>query len=126
MSWYLEALKKYAVFGGRSRRKEYWYFVLFNLIVYVVLTMIDFLLGTFSFSANVGLLSGIYSVAVIIPTLAVAVRRLHDIDRTGWWLLIGLIPVIGTIVLIVFHVTDSTPGNNRYGPNPKEAATRVV
>jgi uncharacterized membrane protein YhaH (DUF805 family) len=126
VSWYLEALKKYAVFSGRSRRAEYWYFVLFNIIVLIVLELIDALLGTYNFVQGVGLLSGIYSLAVIIPSLAVTVRRLHDIDRTGWWILINLIPLIGTIVLLVFAVTDGTPGNNQYGPNPKETAARVV
>jgi uncharacterized membrane protein YhaH (DUF805 family) len=126
MSWYLEALKKYAVFAGRSRRKEYWYFVLFTVIVSVVLSGIDLLLGTYSFSSNVGLLSGIYALAIIIPTLAVSVRRLHDIDRTGWWVLINLVPVIGSIVLLVFAVLDGTPGGNRFGPNPKGTTSRVV
>ena len=125
MGWYIEALKKYAVFGGRSRRKEYWYFVLFSLIVSLVLSAIDALLGTFSSSTNVGLLGGIYGLAIIIPSIAVSVRRLHDIDRTGWWVLIGLVPVIGTIVLLVFAVLDGTPGQNRFGPNPK-ASGKVV
>ena len=125
MGWYLEALKKYAVFGGRSRRKEYWYFVLFSVIVSLVLSAIDALLGTLSSSTNVGLLGGIYGLAIIIPSIAVSVRRLHDIDRTGWWVLIGLVPVIGTIVLLVFAVLDGTPGQNRFGPNPK-ASGRVA
>ena len=124
MSWYLEALKKYAVFSGRSRRKEYWYFVLFNIIVSIVLAGIDALLGTLT--SYIGLLSGIYGLAVLIPTLALTVRRLHDIDRSGWWILIGLVPLIGAIVLLVFAVMEGTPGNNRYGPNPKEATSRVV
>lgn len=126
MSWYIEAFKKYAVFSGRSRRKEYWYFVLFNVIVAVVLALIDVLLGTFSSSSGIGLLSGIYSLATIIPSLALTVRRLHDIDRTGWWVLISLVPLIGTIVLLVFAVTNSTPGENRFGPNPKGASSRVA
>jgi uncharacterized membrane protein YhaH (DUF805 family) len=128
VSWYLEALKKYAVFSGRSRRMEFWYFVLFNIIVTIVLAVIDTLLGTFNVLRGVGLLSGIYGLAVIIPTLAVAVRRLHDTDRTGWWILIGLIPLIGTIVLLVFYLTPGTPGSNRYGPDPKQATgeARVV
>ena len=125
MSWYLEALKKYAVFGGRSRRKEYWYFVLFSLIVSLVWSAIDARLGTLSSSTNVGLLGGIYGLAIIIPSIAVSVRRLHDIDRTGWWVLISLVPVIGTIVLLVFAVLDGTPGENRFGPNPK-ASGKVV
>src|SRR5215218_8223865 len=119
LSWYLEALKKYAVFSGRSRRMEYWYFVLFNIIVSIVLWVIDALLGTRGSAMGAGLLSGIYGLAVIIPTLAVTVRRLHDIDRSGWWILIGLVPLIGAIVLLVFALLDSTSGDNQYGPNPK-------
>jgi uncharacterized membrane protein YhaH (DUF805 family) len=128
VSWYLEVLKKYAVFNGRARRMEYWYFVLFNIIVLIVLSLIDVLLGTFNIVRGVGLLSGIYSLAVLIPTLAVTIRRLHDIDRTGWWILINLIPLIGTIVLLVFELTPGTPGSNRYGPDPKQATgeARVV
>jgi uncharacterized membrane protein YhaH (DUF805 family) len=113
------------VFGGRSRRKEYWYFLLFNIIVAIVLAWIDALLGTFS-SSGIGVLSGIYGLAILIPSLAVTVRRLHDIDRSGWWILINLFPLIGSIVLLVFAVSEGTPGNNQYGPNPKEATARVV
>ncbi len=119
MSWFIEALKKYAVFSGRSRRKEYWYFVLFVVIISIVLGMIDGLLGTYHRSTGAGLLSSIFSLAVLIPSIAVSVRRLHDIDRTGWWVLISLVPLVGWIVLLVFHLQDSTPGPNRYGPNPK-------
>ncbi|HZC85316.1 MAG TPA: DUF805 domain-containing protein [Rubrobacter sp.] len=126
MSWYLEALKKYAVFSGRSRRMEYWYFVLFNIIVSIVLGAIDGLLGTRGSGMGAGLLSGIYGLAILIPSLAVTVRRLHDIDRSGWWILVALVPLIGTIVLLVFALLDGTPGPNRYGPNPKEATARVV
>ena len=126
MSWYLQALKKYAVFGGRSRRMEYWYFVLFNIIVSIVLGGIDGLLGTSGSYAGAGLLSGIYGLAILIPSLAVTVRRLHDIDRSGWWILIGLVPLIGALVLLVFALLDSTPGDNQYGPNPKGATARVV
>jgi len=119
VSWYLEALKKYAVFSGRSRRKEYWYFVLFNIIVAIVLSLIDMLLGTFSSASNIGLLSGIYSLAVLIPTIALTVRRLHDTDRSGWWILINLVPFIGSIVILIFALIDGTPGDNRFGPSPK-------
>ena len=118
MNWYLEVLKKYAVFSGRARRKEYWYFVLFNIIIAVVLAVIDRVIGT-SHGGGAGLLGSLYSLAVLLPGIAVTVRRLHDTDRSGWWLLIGLIPVIGAIVLFVFVVGDSTPGENQYGPNPK-------
>ena len=126
MSWYLQALKKYAVFSGRSRRMEYWYFVLFNIIVSIVLGVIDGLLGTSGSYAGAGLLSGIYGLAVLIPSLAVTVRRLHDTDRTGWWILIALVPLIGVIVLLVFALLEGTPGDNQYGPNPKEASARVA
>ncbi|MBA2344162.1 MAG: DUF805 domain-containing protein [Rubrobacter sp.] len=119
MDWYIDAFRNYAVFDGRSRRAAYWYFVLFNIIVAVVLAFIDMLLGTFSSSSNIGLLSGIYSLAVIIPTLAVAIRRLHDTDRSGWWILISLIPLIGSIVLLVFYVMDSTPGQIQVRPKPE-------
>jgi uncharacterized membrane protein YhaH (DUF805 family) len=128
VSYYLEALKKYAVFSGRARRAEFWYFVLFNLIVAIVLALIDTLLGTTTGVSSFGILSGLYSLAVLIPTLALWVRRLHDIDRTGWWVLINLIPLIGTIVLLVFALTPGTPGSNQYGPDPKQATgeARVV
>jgi len=117
MNWYIEVLKKYAVFNGRARRKEYWYFFLFNIIISIVLAIIDGMTG--SFGTGAGLLGIIYSLAILIPGIAVSVRRLHDTDRTGWWLLIGLIPLIGVIVLLVFMVQDSNPDENQYGSNPK-------
>ncbi len=122
MEWFTEALKKYAVFSGRSRRKEYWYFVLFTVLISIALSVIDGLIGTYDSSAGVGLLSGIFSLAILIPGIAVSIRRLHDIDRTGWWVLISLVPIIGWIVLLVFHLQDSTPGTNSYGSNPKFAS----
>lgn len=119
MNWYLQALKKYAVFEGRARRKEYWFFVLFNVLALVALGMLDVLLGTYSEETEVGLFSGLYALAVLIPSLAVTVRRLHDTNRSGWWVLIHFIPIIGAIVMLVFTVLDSQPGANRFGPNPK-------
>lgn len=118
MNWYLEALKKYAEFNGRARRKEYWFFILFNILISVFFATIDFVSGSFNAETGVGLLSGLYSLAVLIPGIAVTVRRLHDTDRSGWWLLIPLIPVIGGIVLFIFMVQDST-GDNQYGPSPE-------
>jgi uncharacterized membrane protein YhaH (DUF805 family) len=111
----LAVLKNYAGFSGRARRTEYWMFFLFNLIITIVLDVIGRVieLGT--------LLGGIYGLAVLIPGLAVGVRRLHDTGRSGWWLSIGLVPVVGTIVLIVFLATEGEPGNNAHGPNPKLA-----
>lgn len=120
MSWYLMALKKYAVFSGRAQRAEYWFFVLFNVIISILLTVLDAVLGTFDVQSGYGVLSSIYALAMFIPSLAVTVRRLHDTSRTGWWILIALIPLIGAIVLLIFLVFDSAPGENDYGPNPKE------
>ncbi len=109
MSWYIKVLKNYAVFNGRARRKEYWMFVLFNVIFAVVLTIIDLITGLYSKSAGIGLFTGIYSLAVLVPTLAVSVRRLHDTNHSGWWYLIGLVPLAGAIILLVFFVRDSDP-----------------
>lgn len=120
MNWYLDVLKKYAVFNGRARRKEYWYFFLFNTIIGIVLAVVDGMTGTLDPEVGIGLLGGIYALAVMIPGIAVSVRRLHDTGRTGWWLLIVLIPLIGAIVLLVFMVQDSKPEQNQYGKNPKE------
>ena len=121
MNWYVEVLKKYAVFDGRAGRPEYWYFVLFNIIVSVVLGVIDGMLGTVSSGARIGLLGGIYSLAVLLPSIGVGIRRLHDINRSGWWLLIGLIPLVGWIILIIWAATESDAGPNQYGPGPEPA-----
>jgi uncharacterized membrane protein YhaH (DUF805 family) len=115
MNWYLDVLKKYAVFNGRARRTEYWMFFLFNIIIAIVLAVIEGIIG------SPGVLGLIYGLAVLLPGIGVSIRRLHDTNRSGWWLLIGLVPVIGAIVLLVFFVQDSQPGENQYGPNPKAA-----
>ena len=113
MKWYLEVLKKYAVFDGRARRKEYWMFFLFNVIIALVLGFIEGLAG------GPGIFGSLYSLAVLIPGIAVAVRRLHDTNRSGWWLLITLVPLVGTIIGLVFMAQDSQQGDNQYGSNPK-------
>ncbi|MGZ5017203.1 MAG: DUF805 domain-containing protein [Methylobacter sp.] len=118
MNWYLEVLKKYADFNGRARRKEYWFFFLISTVISIFLAVIDDFTGAISEEAGIGLLSGLYALAVLIPGLSVTVRRLHDTNRSGWWILIGLIPVIGGIALLICMVLDSTPGSNQYGPNP--------
>jgi uncharacterized membrane protein YhaH (DUF805 family) len=125
MNWYLDAWKNYANFKGRARRKAYWMFVLFNLIALVVLSFIESAIGLSS-QNGYGILTGLYTLAIILPLIALAVRRLHDTGRSGWWILIGLVPLIGPIVLIVFYVTDSQPGSNEYGPNPKESAPLAI
>lgn len=112
MDWYLGVLRKYVDFSGRARRTEFWTFTLISMIISALLSILDIVLGF-------GILGAIYALGVLLPTLAVAVRRLHDTDRSGWWLLIGFVPLIGVIVLIVFCVQDSQPGDNAFGPNPK-------
>ena len=121
MNWYLKVLKQYADFKGRARRKEYWMFVLFNMIFAIVAMILDNVLGIEMEGIGYGPLYGLYVLAMLIPGLAVAVRRLHDVGKSGWMILIALIPLIGTIWLLVLMVTDSNPGENQYGQNPKEA-----
>ncbi|WP_088042794.1 DUF805 domain-containing protein [Bacillus sp. EAC] len=113
MEWYLKALKNYVGFSGRARRQEYWMFFLFNFIITIVLSILESFLGL-----N-GVLTIIYGLFTLLPSLAVGVRRLHDSGKTGWWILIGLIPFIGTIILIIFFCLDSEEYDNQYGPNPK-------
>ncbi|HHX35231.1 MAG TPA: DUF805 domain-containing protein [Gammaproteobacteria bacterium] len=120
MNWYLEVLKKYAVFSGRARRKEYWYFVLFNIVISVILSAIDGMMGSYNAETGMGLLGSIYILAILLPGIGVSIRRLHDTGRSGWWLLIGFVPLIGAIVLIVLMLQNSKPGQNQYGANPKE------
>jgi uncharacterized membrane protein YhaH (DUF805 family) len=117
MHWYLEVLKKYTLFTGRARRSEYWYFVLVNLVLALVLGMVD---GVLRRMVGMGPLGMLYGLAVLVPSIAVAIRRLHDTDRSGWWVLLGLVPIVG-LVLIWFLAQDSMPSTNRYGQNPKLA-----
>ena len=104
MNYYTDAIKKYATFSGRARRKEYWMFVLINFIITWVIGIIEKAIGlTFTVSgAEIGIITLIYSLFILIPSLALTARRLHDTDRSGWWILISLIPVVGSIILFVF------------------------
>lgn len=112
-----EALTKYAEFSGRSCRKEYWLFMLMLIIVSMVLALIDITIDTFNEEIGMGVLSGIFILITIIPYFAVSVRRLHDTDRSGWWMLAAVIPIIGLIVL-VFMCLKGTDGSNQYGSDP--------
>lgn len=112
MEYFLSVVKQYVNFEGRARRREYWMYVLFYLIFYVGAVIIDYVIG-------LGLIALIYSLALLLPSISVAARRLHDTGRSGWWQLLALIPLIGAIIVIIFLVQDSTPGDNKYGPNPK-------
>jgi uncharacterized membrane protein YhaH (DUF805 family) len=119
MNYYTEVLQKYAVFSGRARRAELWMFALINLLISIGLAIVDSILGTSGAAAGSGVLGTVYSLAVLIPSIAVGVRRLHDTGRSGWWYLIVFVPLVGWIALIYFWVLDSQPGSNQYGPNPK-------
>jgi len=114
MNWYLKVLKQYADFSGRARRKEYWMFQLFD-VIFIIVAMIFAIKGT-----GYGPLFVLYVIATRIPALAVTVRRLHDVGKSGWMLLIVLIPFLGWIWLLVLMVTDSQKGTNKWGQNPKE------
>ena len=115
MNWYLEALKKYATFSGRSRRKEYWMFFLINISISIVLAFSPFVLGALG-----GLLYMGYALAMIVPGIALAVRRLQDQGKEWTWIFIGLVPLIGGIWLLVLMCTEGTKGENKYGLDPKE------
>jgi len=120
MDWYIGVLKKFADFSGRARRKEFWMFILFSLIISIVLSVIDGVLGMRA-QNGFGLLSGLYSLAVLVPSIAVGVRRLHDRDMTGWFYLLMLVP-LANIALIVIFCLEGTRGSNKYGPDPKGIA----
>ena len=127
MYWYLEVLKKYAVFSGRARRMEYWMFVLFNFIICVAFGIFVGAIGSAApgIARGLSVLAGIYGLAIMIPFVAVQVRRLHDTNRSGWWLLIGAVPLIGEFILLLFLVQEGDPGANQYGVDPKEAAANA-
>ena len=113
MNYWLGCIKKYAEFSGRARRKEYWMFILFNMLVAFGVNIVDAVLGM------EGVLAAGYSLAALIPAWAVFTRRMHDIGKSGWYYLIGLIPLVGGIILLIWLASDSQPGANAYGENPK-------
>ncbi|WP_299437328.1 DUF805 domain-containing protein [uncultured Rhodospira sp.] len=121
MNWFLHVVtKNYVNFNGRAGLSEYWFFVLFHIIFIVVASVIDAVLG-------LGVLSLLYSLAVLLPSLGVTIRRLHDTDRTAWWVLISLIPIIGTIWLIILMIQKGTEGENQYGkPGPTAPTAAAV
>ncbi len=120
MNYYIKAIKNYAVFTGRARRKEYWMFVLFNIIFAIAAMILDNVLGLAWGMAGYGPLYLLYLLFALVPGIAVGARRLHDVGKSGWMMLVGLIPLVGGIWLLVLFCTDSQPGPNNYGPNPKE------
>lgn len=149
MEWMTMPLKRYAEFSGRSRRKEYWMYVLFIILVSVVLSVVENVVGLAQTVGPYGPLTALFALATFVPSLAAGVRRLHDTDRSGWWLLIGIAPyllalallmtgslslftvlsvvaLIGAVALLVFLVLDGTKGPNRFGPDPKGVAHEEV
>ena len=126
MNYYLEALKKYAVFHGRAHRAEFWWFVLFNAIFSFALNItfgarVGVPEETVSSASPLAILPAIYGLAVLLPAIGVSIRRLHDTNRSGWWLLIALFPIVGAIVLIVFYAQAGDAGENQFGADPKAA-----
>ena len=116
----MKVLRQFSDFGGRARRKEYWMFTLINGLIASALSLVDRMLGlNFVDESSFGVLYAIYGLAVLVPGIAVAIRRMHDIGKSGWWLFIALIPLVGAIVLIVWLVKDGEPQDNQYGPDPK-------
>ena len=126
MNWYLKVLKNYANFSGRARRKEYWFFVLFNVIFAFVAMLLDNLLGLAIEDVGYGPFYILYSLAMLIPGIAVSVRRLHDIGKSGWYILLALIPCVGGIILLVFDLTPGDTFENEYGPDPKASESSML
>jgi len=120
MNWYLDPItKKYFMLNGRAGRQEFWMFILCNFIVALAVYVVSMII-------RVPVLYYLYVLAIFLPGLGLAVRRLHDTGRSGWWYLIGLVPLIGFIVLIIFFIQDSQPGDNQYGPNPKTTSPSIA
>ncbi|MCL1927136.1 MAG: DUF805 domain-containing protein [Syntrophorhabdaceae bacterium] len=119
MEWYKMFWRRYADFSGRSRRSEFWYAWLFMMITAIILTVID----SFVIVSVLGfpLLTILFWLASIVPSIAIVFRRLHDIGKSAWWIFIGLVPVVGGFIVLYYYVKDSQPGSNQYGPNPKGA-----
>jgi uncharacterized membrane protein YhaH (DUF805 family) len=125
MKWYLHALSNYAVFAGRARRREYWIFELMNSAITIALFILAVLLGKAG-SPYFFSLPFLFIAATVIPSFASLVRRLHDTNRSGWWFFISAVPVVGPLILFAMTVTDSDPGDNRFGPNPKRPPTEAT
>ncbi len=119
MNWYLKCWNQYADFSGRARRKEYWIFSLINGVIIIILYILQMVMIESTLWLIFPIVFFLYALAVFLPSLAVNIRRLHDIGKSGWWYLIYLIPIIGSIWLLVLMCLDSEPGENQWGENPK-------
>ena len=118
IDWATRPLKKYADFTGRAPRAEYWWFYLLIMVGYVIAMILDSLFSLDNAVGPYGIVTMVLGLAILLPSIAAGIRRLHDTDRSGWWLLIGLIPILGAIILLVFFVTQGTAGPNKYGDDP--------
>ena len=121
MNAFVNVVKESFNFSGRSRRREYWMFILFTFLISIILTIIEMIFG-WEITEDIGILTTLFSLIMLIPSLSVTVRRLHDTGKSGWWILISLIPLIGGIIILIFTLMDSERGSNKYGPYPKKAA----
>lgn len=122
MEYYLKAWRNYANFSGRARRTEYWMFVLFNTLISLLILGISFALMEVLNTEVFFLIYVLYALAVMIPSIALSIRRIHDVGYSGWMFLLCLVPFVGGIILLVFYLLDSQPGDNRFGPNPKSVS----
>ncbi|WP_078543535.1 DUF805 domain-containing protein [Litchfieldia alkalitelluris] len=116
MQWYVKVIQNYVNFDGRARRMEYWMFYLMNFLISLGLVMIEGIMGL------PGIFTGLYSLFILLPSIAVTVRRLHDTGKSGWWFFISFIPIIGAIILLIFMIIEGEHGYNNYGHDPKEEA----
>lgn len=122
MHWYTDVIRRYAEFDGRSGRPEFWWFTLWNVLI----TAVVYIVGIVVLGSGTGVvLADLYGLLVLLPSLGVEIRRLHDTDRTGWWILLAFIPIVGVIVLIVFWAGAGTPGPNKYGPELSPSAAVI-
>jgi uncharacterized membrane protein YhaH (DUF805 family) len=124
MKYFKLAFQKYAQFTGRASRPEYWYFFLFNVIFAVVAMILDSVTGMTIASLPYGVIYMVYGLATLVPSLAVAVRRLHDVGKSGWMILVAIIPLVGTIWLLVLLASKGNVGENKYGPDPDASQTQ--
>jgi len=127
MEWYIKVLKQYADFKGRARRKEFWMFTLFNFLATAAATILDNVLGlTFADDIPYGPIYVIYVLGVLVPGIAVGIRRLHDVNKSGWWIFIALVPLLGTLYLLYLNVKEGDAGKNQYGPDPKASERKAA
>ena len=123
MNYFLDALKNYATFSGRATRQQYWMYILFYIVFYFIAVMLDINLGQFDKEKMTGFISTFYTFGLLLPTVAILARRLHDIGRSSWWILLILIPVIGSLVILIMTLMDSQKNENKYGVSLKYANT---